>query len=123
MASILGERMKVAIIGSRSITIDNIGKYIPDDTTEIVSGGAIGVDTCASEYAKSNSIKLTEFKPDYSRYGRYAPLKRNDTIILYSDLVIAFWDGKSKGTAYVINKCKELSKPCIVHRMDDKHQR
>ena len=113
--------MKVAIIGSRSITIADIGKYIPDDTTEIVSGGAIGIDTCASEYAKSNGIKLTEFKPDYATYSKAAPLIRNDEIILYSDLVIAFWDGKSRGTLYVINKCKELKKPCIVHRIDQVH--
>ena len=69
--------MKVAVIGSRGLTVNNLGKYLPEDTTEIVSGGAKGIDTCARDYALSHDIKLTEFLPEYSRYGRGAPLKRN----------------------------------------------
>ncbi len=53
--------MKLAIIGSRSIQIDNIKKYIPENTTEIVSGGAKGADTCAERYATEFGIKLTVF--------------------------------------------------------------
>ena len=53
--------MKVAIIGSRNLYIDNLDKYIPEDTDEIVSGGAVGIDTCAKEFALKNNIKLTEF--------------------------------------------------------------
>ena len=34
--------MKIAIVGSRSITVNNLGDYLPENTTEIVSGGAIG---------------------------------------------------------------------------------
>ena len=37
--------MKVAVIGSRGLTISNLGDYLPCDTTEIISGGAKGVDT------------------------------------------------------------------------------
>ena len=72
--------MKVAVIGSRGIIIDNLQDYLPEGTTEIVSGGAKGVDTCAREFALANGITLTEFKPEYNRYGRGAPLKRNITI-------------------------------------------
>ena len=107
--------MKVAIIGSRGITVENIGEYLPDGTTEIVSGGAKGVDTSAKEYALANKIKYTEFLPEYARYGRGAPLKRNLQIIDYADLVIAFWDGKSKGTLHVINTCKNTGKEIRIH--------
>ena len=62
--------MKLAIIGSRNLGIKNIGDYIPKGVTEIVSGGARGVDKKAADYAKSNNICLTEFLPDYARYGR-----------------------------------------------------
>lgn len=83
--------MKVAVIGSRGLKVEDLGKYLPADTTEIISGGAKGVDTCAREYALSHGIKLTEFKPNYARYGKNAaPLKRNITIIENADLVIAF---------------------------------
>ena len=98
--------MKVAVVGSRGLTVSNLEKYLPDGVTEIVSGGAKGIDTCAREYAITNGIKLTEYLPEYKKYGRSAPLKRNITIIEYADLVLAFWDGTSRGTKYVIDNCK-----------------
>lgn len=110
--------MKVAIIGSRNLYVNDLQKFIPSDTTEIVSGGAKGIDTCASQYAASNNIKLTVFLPEYNRYGKAAPLKRNLKIIEYADLVIAFWDGESKGTKYVIDNCKKQNIKLIIHIID-----
>lgn len=106
--------MKVAVIGSRGLSVDNLEKYLPEDTTEIVSGGARGVDTSAREYAQSHDIKLTEFLPEYGKYGRSAPLKRNITIIEYADVVLAFWDGQSHGTKFVIDNCKQRGIPVKV---------
>ena len=106
--------MKVAVIGSRGLCVDDLGQYLPADTTEIVSGGAKGVDTSAREYALAHGLKLTEFLPEYDRYGRGAPLKRNIQIIEYADLVLAFWDGTSRGTKYVIDNCKKLGKPVRI---------
>ena len=105
--------MKIAIIGSRSVTVSDIGKYIPN-AEEIVSGGAVGVDNCAKEYAKKNGIKFTEFLPKYERYGRGAPIVRNKEIVDYSDKVIAFWDGSSKGTLSVIKYAQKVGKPCEI---------
>ena len=42
--------MKIAIIGSRNLHIGNIERYLPSDCSEIVSGGAKGIDTCAEQY-------------------------------------------------------------------------
>ncbi len=106
--------MKVAIIGSRNLTVTDLENYLPVDVTEIVSGGARGIDTCARNYAIRNGIKITEFLPQYDKYGRGAPLKRNLQIIDYSDMVIAFWDGKSRGTRYVIENCKKRNKKVTV---------
>ena len=107
--------MKVAIIGSRNLTISNLENYLPSGITEIVSGGAHGIDTCARLHALKNGLKLKEFLPEYTRYGKIAPLKRNLQIIEYSDEVIAFWDGKSKGTKYVIDNCKKNGVKITVH--------
>ena len=106
--------MKVAVIGSRGFCVNNLKKYLPECTTEIVSGGARGVDTSAKEYALSHNIKLTEFLPEYNIHGRGAPLKRNIAIIKYSDVVLAFWDGKSNGTKFVIDNCKKHNIPVRV---------
>lgn len=106
--------MKTAIIGSRGLTVKNLEKYLPQETTEIISGGAKGIDACAREYAISHKMKLTEFLPEYEKYGKNAPLKRNITIIENADVVLAFWDGKSRGTKFVIEKCRELGKEVRV---------
>lgn len=106
--------MKLAIVGSRSINNIDIGTYIQEVPTEIISGGAKGVDTLASEYAIRNNIKLTEILPDYKRYGRGAPIIRNSQIVECCDKLIAFWDGKSRGTLSSINLAKKLGKELQV---------
>ena len=110
--------MKVAIIGSRGLSVTYLGRYLPKNTTEIVSGGAKGVDTSAREYALAHGIKLTEFLPECTRFCKSAPLKRNITIIEYSDIVLAFWDGKSRGTKFVIDNCRKLGVEVRVYIMD-----
>jgi len=107
--------MRVAVIGSRGLQVRGLGEYLPKETTEIISGGAKGIDACAREYALRHGLKLTEYLPEYSRYGRGAPLKRNITIIENADLVLAFWDGSSKGTKYVIENCKKRNIPVQVY--------
>ena len=99
--------MKIAVIGSRNLVVTDLQRYLPAGVTEIVSGGARGIDACAREYALAHGLKLTEFLPDYKVYGRGAPLRRNLQIIDYADGVIAFWDGYSRGTKYVIEQCRK----------------
>lgn len=105
--------MKIAVVGSRNVVVDDIGKHIAD-VEEIVSGGAVGVDSCAAEYAKENGIKLTAFLPQYERYGHAAPIIRNKEIVDYADKVIVFWNGKSKGSLSVIKYAEKTGKPCEV---------
>ena len=105
--------MKIAIVGSRNVRVSDIGRYV-SNAEEIVSGGAVGVDSCAAEYAKENGIRLTEFLPQYERYGRAAPIVRNKEIVDYSDQIIAFWNGSSKGTLSVIKYAQKTGKPCKV---------
>ena len=109
--------MKVAVVGSRSLSVEDLSLYLPEETTEIVSGGAKGVDTSAREYAKRHGIPLTEFLPDYRRYGRGAPLQRNIDILKYADMVLAFWNGTSKGTKFVIDECKKHGVPVKIIRL------
>jgi hypothetical protein len=110
--------MKLAIIGSRELAEIDIEKYLPDDVSEIVSGGARGIDTLAREYAMKKKIPYTEFLPQYSRYGRAAPIKRNQEIAEYADMAIAFWDGVSKGTEYSIRLFQRLGKRVTVIRVE-----
>lgn len=83
---------------------------------EIVSGGAKGADTLAQRYAKSNRFKLTIMPADWDKHGKSAGYKRNQEMADYATHVVAFWDGKSRGTQHMINiankdglKCKVIS--------------
>lgn len=109
-----GNNMKVGIVGSRNLMIYDLENYLPKECEKIISGGAVGIDRCAAEYAIRHGIDLEEFLPDYKKYGRAAPIVRNKIIVDASDMVIAFWDGSSKGTKMVIEYCEKTDKKCVV---------
>ena len=106
--------MKIAIVGSRDLTDISIDEYISPDVSEIVSGGAVGIDSCAAEYAKSRGLTLTEFLPEYELFGRAAPIVRNKKIVDYADKILVFWNGVSRGSASVIKYAEKIGKPCEV---------
>ena len=106
--------MKLAIIGSRTLSIEHLEQYLPLNVTEIVSGGAPGIDRVAANYAKSVGIAFTEFLPDYARYKRAAPLLRNKQIADYADEVLAFWDGTSKGTMHTVDLFRKQGKKVTI---------
>ena len=107
--------MRVAIIGSRRLQVVDLAACLPANTSQIISGGAKGIDACAKQYAFSHGIPYIEFLPDYGRYGKAAPLKRNQQIISCADLVIAFWDGASHGTGHAIALCRQRNVPVEIH--------
>jgi len=108
--------MKVAVIGSRSFNDYDKMKSILDDMeiTTIVSGGAIGADSLGAYYAKKHNIPTLIFKPDWDKHGKAAGFIRNKLIINSSDVVVAFWDGESKGTKHSIDIANKLSKEVII---------
>lgn len=111
----------MAVVGSRGLNFEILRKYLPADTTAVISGGARGIDQSAARLAKQYGIPIEEYLPDYDQYGIRAPLKRNDVIIEKADMIVAFWDGKSRGTGYVINQCREKDKPIIIYTVKDGH--
>lgn len=109
--------MKIAVIGSRRATSQaaaQILKELPVYTSEIVSGGASGMDAAAEQVALILSLPIKIFYPDYAHYGKTAPLMRNLEIIDYADEVLAFWDGSSRGTQHVIAQCIKRGKPVRI---------
>lgn len=112
--------MKIAVIGSRTFNdaalLENtlLEKLDINAVTGLVSGGAQGADSLAEAFAVKYGLPVQVFKPDWKQFGRGAGVIRNKQIIAVSDQVIAFWDGKSKGTLNSINLAKKLCKPLIL---------
>ncbi len=100
--------MKVAIIGSRHVktprvVLNKIIEELPQECTEIVSGGAEGVDKLAEKFAKENGYSFTEISSE-------SPLEKSQKLADYADCLIAFWDCASKGTAIIISTFTKVSK-------------
>ncbi|MDP2455132.1 MULTISPECIES: DUF2493 domain-containing protein [unclassified Kaistella] len=113
--------LNIAIVGGRDFNdyelMKNVlNEYIDNKTfiNAIVSGGAAGTDTLAEKYAAEMEIELIVYRPDYKKYGRSAALLRNTEIVEKSDIVFAFWDGKSRGTMDSINKAKKMHRKLFV---------
>lgn len=103
--------MTVAVIGSRSLPAPRLDALLPEGVEEILTGGADGVDAGARAWAEEAGIPHREFLPDYERFGRSAPIRRNAEMLAQADLVLAFWDGKSRGTRFGIEYCKKHGIP------------
>jgi hypothetical protein len=105
--------IKIIVAGSRTFNNYVLVKYYLDKiinnrtNIEIVSGGARGADYLGEKYAKEHSLNLSSFPADWTKYGKSAGFVRNREMAIYADVLVAFWDGNSKGTRHMINLAKE----------------
>ncbi len=117
--------MNIAIIGGRDFTDYELVKetiklfeteegILIKDFTHIVSGGAKGADSLAKKFANEFGIPLIEHFPNWEKYKKAAGYIRNELIINDSDVVFAFWDGKSKGTKNSIDIARAKKKTLII---------
>lgn len=115
--------MKLAIVGSRTFSdydllVETLKSHYLTESgwrfTEIVSGAARGADSLAAEFARVNGIKLTEFLPDWDKFGKSAGFKRNVQIVDYANELLAFQVDNSKGTGHSIELAKKQGKPVKV---------
>lgn len=111
--------MKLAIIGGRDfnnykkaekVFVNFFDRY----TDTIISGGAKGADHIGKTLAESFSKEYIEFPADWEKYGKRAGFIRNSEIIENCDMVLAFWDGESKGTEHSLTVAKQKKKPVFI---------
>ena len=106
--------MKLLVAGSRSITEFDLTPFIPADTELIISGGAAGIDTIAEVYADTHRLSKLILRPRYDKYGRAAPIRRNEAMVELSDAVLVIWDGVSKGTRATVRFAQKTGKSVMV---------
>lgn len=108
--------MKVAVIGSRDFYGYDLVKETLStiDITLLISGGAKGADSLGEQYANENNIETLIFKPDWKKHGPAAGPIRNTDIVNNANIIVAFWDGESKGTKDSITKAEKLNKEVVI---------
>lgn len=112
--------MKVVITGSRSWTdyrtIRRRLQRLPGDTL-IIHGAARGADSLAQKAAEYHMLRTEVYPADWERYGKRAGYIRNAFMLDQKpDLVLAFWDGESKGTLHTMKEAQRRGIPVEVIR-------
>jgi len=85
-----------------------------EDGITIISGGARGADSLAEKFADDFGMQMLIFLANWNLYGKSAGMIRNNDIIKNADVVFAFWDGQSRGTANSIKLAKEQNKKLYI---------
>lgn len=113
--------MRLAIVGSRDFArlfdVREFVRRLPR-RWEVVSGDGRGVDRAAEQEARWLGMKVTSFPADWERFGDSAGPRRNSLIATSCDALVAFWDGKSHGTADVMGKARRAgAEVYVVYRL------
>lgn len=112
--------MRLAIIGSRSfkdyyklcIEVNKLRET--EEITTIISGGANGADYLGKKYSIDYYLGYKEYPAEWDKYGKSAGFRRNVDIVNDSDIILAFWDGKSRGTKHSIDLATKSGKKVII---------
>lgn len=111
--------VRVIIAGGRDFTdyhklktyMNCLLQLLDKSQVEIISGGAKGADSLGERYAREFGYKLKRFPADWNKYGKAAGPIRNKEMALYAaeakGVLVAFWDGSSRGTYDMITRAKE----------------
>ena len=114
---------RVIIAGSRDfedyqLLKSKADKYlsnVKDDVT-VVCGLARGADTLGEKYARERKYEVAYYPADWTNLGKAAGYVRNEQMAKNADALIAFWDGKSVGTAHMITLAHKYKLPVRIVR-------
>jgi hypothetical protein len=114
--------MKLIIVGSHTFTdyqflCQTLAPERPR-ITQVLTGGARGADQLGYRWAWKHAITHQLFRADWERFGKSAGVRRNHQMAQAGDMLIAFWDGQSTGTAHMVQCMRQLGKPVVVIRVD-----
>lgn len=114
--------MKTIIAGGRDYhNYDTLLEAIAEcnwQITEVVSGGAKGVDALGEAYAVDKNLPLHIYAADWETHGRAAGPIRNRKMAENAVALIALWDGRSKGTKNMIETATKKGLLVYVKRTD-----
>jgi len=105
--------LKVVIAGGRDFDdfelmeekLDSLLQNYDHRDIEIVCGCSRSIDKLGEKYALKNNMETSHFVSN-KEFGKRSVYLKNEEIAKYSDCLVAFWDGKSKGTEMMVNLAK-----------------
>lgn len=117
--------MRLIIAGTRTYAptfeeIDRALRYAmriePIDLIAVLSGCADGADTVGAQWARAKGIPVQEYPANWREFGKRAGMIRNGEMAKVADALLAFWDGRSRGTSDMIDRMKQRpGRPvCVV---------
>ena len=114
--------MKIVVGGCRDFCDYDVLREFLDEVLDgrdlsdvtLLSGHCRGADMLAELYAGERGIKVELHPAEWDKYGRAAGVHRNREMVDEADQVIAFWDGKSRGTKSLIEYAKKRGKAADV---------
>jgi len=116
--------MKLIIAGGRDFSdynllkqsVFNITRKLKKQELIIISGGANGADRLGERFAEEFGFETIIYKANWKAFGKVAGLHRNNEMSQNSDMLLAFWDKKSKGTKHMIETAiKDYLKVVVVY--------
>jgi len=117
---------KVIIAGGRDFNsmkvLEATMKYVmaPDgeniQVDEVITGCAVGADTLGMKWAEANGIPVTKMPASWKEHGKKAGIMRNLQMAHEGDVLVAFWDTKSKGTGHMISIAQKKGLKVIVRQ-------
>lgn len=119
--------MKLLVTGSRGWKHNGIIHRLltqlkPDS---VVHGDCpTGADARADTICRRLRIPVTRYPADWKNLGISAGFRRNTEMLEKEtpDVVLAFWDGQSRGTEHTINEARRLNLKVMVVQMDAEGQ-
>ena len=114
--------MKVIVAGGRNFNnfrllfaaLNDLAREV--EIVEIVSGTQTGADQLGECWANLSGVYVAKFSPDWATYGKSAGPIRNCKMAKYADILMLFWDGKSRGSRSMLNEMTKLDKPVKLFR-------
>lgn len=117
---------RIIIAGMRTFTDYNrvkraMFRFAPLHDVEIISGTAEGADKLGERFAAEYGLPLKRFPANWDKFGKAAGPIRNAQMAQYAaeeeGILVAFWDGQSKGTKSMINEAGKRGLHVIIERL------
>jgi predicted Rossmann fold nucleotide-binding protein DprA/Smf involved in DNA uptake len=110
--------VRVAIVGSRRFSdpkrVIEYVKSLPPRAS-IITGSASGVDAAATKAARAKGVPIQVLHASFDELADASKsAARNQKLVDACDVLVAFWDGASKGTRATVDRALDSGKEVHV---------